>query len=286
MSEKSKCGIKSKYQLQLVNTASLSTVASVRVARWVAVVVLLMVIVGIGALWYVAFRYTPIRTLLPERVTTVDRDNYERMLVRLDSLTAAAEINARYLDNLSMIFADSLTIADADTAEVKQFYDLPIDSLIGATDAERKFVEKFESQERFNVSTLAPVAAGGMHFFPPVEDGQRKQIVTDRTITATSISAGRATPVASTYKGTVVATYYSTDNGITVIIQHPNDFMSVYSGLGDVLVSRGSKVSSGERIGVGRGDDSPIRFELWHDGAPLDANEYVTWKAIAVKSEE
>ncbi len=64
--------------------------------------------------------------------------------------------------------------------------------------------------------------------------------------TATDAGTGN---VCAIYRGTVIALDYGS-NGLGVIaIQHPNDFISVYSNLSDTYVEKGAKILAGQRIG-------------------------------------
>jgi murein DD-endopeptidase MepM/ murein hydrolase activator NlpD len=95
---------------------------------------------------------------------------------------------------------------------------------------------------------------------------------------AVNIAVKKLTPISAIYRGTVINIYRNSDDLYTIIVQHPNDFISVYDGLTTVFVKKGYKVQSGERLAhAGERGDATFRFELWHNGAELNPTEYMTF---------
>lgn len=134
-------------------------------------------------------------------------------------------------------------------------------------------MSRYEEEERFNLSVLAPIAAEGMIFASPVPS-----TATVESLASGGVSAVQAAvlPVSAVYRGTVTGIYYDNDGRAVVTVQHPNDFVSVYSGLTDVFVNKGAKVAASQRIGhtaAGR----RLVFELWHNGALLAPGDYVAF---------
>ncbi len=229
-----------------------------------------------GGIWLAVFVYTPVRNLLPERFTVELRDKYDDMSVRLDSVADVTHTYGRYYDNLHAILTDSLPASAAiSTAKPSDLQDLPLDSLLPATDREKNFVTSFEDQERFNLSVLSPIAAEGMTFFPPLSAANVDIVASSGDIPSVTITTTSATGVSAIYRGTVVSSAFTSGRGWTVIIQHPNDFVSVYIGLSETFCVRGNKVTTGQRIGLTDGRQFPFTFELWHNGSPLPPTDYV-----------
>lgn len=226
-----------------------------------------------GLIWYALFAFTSLGNMLPERLDSSMRSRYEFLAMRVDSMQRAAEINSRYADNLLRILADSVDSAPA-TDTVAQ--PLPIDSLMEASAAEKRLVERFEMSERFNLSVLTPIVAEGMVFFPPVSGVDLSSNSQSAGMPSSTLSVGADTPVSAVYHGTVIDTYYRSGHGLTLTLQHPNGFISQYDGLKDIFVTKGSKVDTGQRIGMAYGDTMPLTFMMWHNGLPIDAADYVS----------
>lgn len=270
--------VRSRYRLQLINDSHMSTLWSFSGSRTrmiLAAIVLFFVITIVGAALIGA---TPLRTLLPGYLKRSQRYEMVEMSTRVDSLSRMAAVNNMYLDNMVAILNDEI-----DLDSIQQAYNdsidrlkLPVDSLLATSSAEREFVRRYEQRERFNVSVLSPVAAEGMVFYPPVST----------PIAQASEPSGRITyqlkpssPVSAIYRGTVIDSYYVPSQGYTIVIQHPHDFISRYTGIGSPMVERGSKVAAGTRIGLSSSiqgtDRPPVTFEMWYNGSQLDPSSYI-----------
>lgn len=244
-----------RWRVEIINENTLARMWSLRLSGiqvWIAAI---GVVAAIASLIAVVFMFTPLGRLLPGQLHGDLRGNYLDAAVRIDSLSRIARDHDAYTRNIIRILSDSVdggVPADAGIAETAV-----TDSLVSATEAERRFVRQFEEEERFNLSVLSPIAAEGMIFEAP---------------SATSAGTG---PVSAVYRGTVVAVT-DTPSGWTVTIQHPNDFISVYSHLDEVYVGRGDKVYAAQRIGSST-SEAPLLFELWHSGASLDPELYLSY---------
>ncbi len=266
-----------RLRLSFINLNSLQPIFefSARRSRFIWLAVIFFIATGI--FWLLLLGFTPLGAILPGRMPNELRDKYVHLAVRLDSISAASTINNRYTDNIRAILeGPSDTTA---TPQIQpQIQEIPLDSLMQASDAEKRFVNSYDDTERFNLSVLSPIAAEGMPFYPPVPSALDVSVnIAPGDIPAATISVGKATPISAVYRGTVLSTYYTTGRGLTVVVQHPNDFISVHTGLSDLFVKRGDKVNAGTRLGLASSDRYPLTFELWHNGSPLDPTDYITF---------
>lgn len=234
----------------------------------------ILAVAGSGAVWYLIFGFTSLGTLLPLRLDQSIRDEYMELALKVDSMQQVSELNSLYADNLLALLMDSVKADSSGTKTDTLTARPPIDSLMAATAAEQLLVERFEASERFNLSVLTPIVAEGMVFFPPVSGVDLRSNSTAPEMPSTALVTGSRTPVSAIYYGTVVDSYFQADKGISLTIQHPNGFISQYSGLTDVFVVKGGKVDSGQRIGL-TGDNGALTITMWRNGTPLDAADYI-----------
>lgn len=260
-----------RYRLDFIKENTLNTLWSVRMTRTRVWIVSLASLAAILALLWVVVAFTPLRQLLPGALKGDLRARYVDTSLRLDSLERAASINQAYLENIRRVFEE----VPAESQESAVPAVDVTDSLLAASEAEMQFVRSYEEEERFNISVLAPIAAEGMVFSSPLPSAiSLSDIVPTNGIKGITATANAVTPVSAVYRGTVISVATGADGLSTVTVQHPNDFLSVYQGLGDVFVEKGSKVEAARRIGnipsKGR-----VVFELWHKGSPLDPAEFI-----------
>ncbi len=258
----------SRFRLEFIKENTLNVLWSVRmtpVRVWLACGV---IVAAIGALIWLIMSYTPLRRLVPGTLSGDLRARYIELALTVDSLEQKAAASDAYLDNIRTILTGDIpeqTPTEAPLPAVS-------DSLLAASEAERAFMQSFEERERFNLSVLAPIAAEGMVFTSPGNVAEVRQVPGVGRAVELVIPRGGA--VNSVYRGTVVSVVTRPDGLSDITLQHPNDFLSVYSGVRDVFVDKGTKVVAGQRIGhVG---DKPLAFELWHKGSALDSREYIS----------
>lgn len=258
-------------RLDYVNEAAFSRVWSVRFARREAFLLAALAVAAVAALVYVVMAFTPLRALLPGQLHGDMRGQYIEATLRLDSLTRAMRLNESFLADIEAILdgrvdPDSARRAHSAAASLS-------DTLMAASEAERAFVQKFESSQRYNLSVLAPIAAEGMAFYSPAPGAEAAGSADG---TSVELHGSRNQGIDAIYRGTVVAVYTDARGLAGVVVQHPNEFVSVYGGLEECFVNRGDTPSTGSRIGLAAADGS-IHFELWHKGVALNPEDYVAF---------
>ena len=261
-----------RYRLDFIKENTFNRLWTVRMTRVRVVIVSVAAMLALVALVWAVIVYTPLRHFVPGTLKGDLRAQYLETALRLDSLEQNARANEAYLASvLAIMRGETDSIVPAAVPAVPETPSA--DSLARASAAERRFVSRYEEEERFNLSVLAPIAAEGMIFASPVPS-----TATVESLASGGVSAVQAAvlPVSAVYRGTVTGIYYDNDGRAVVTVQHPNDFVSVYSGLTDVFVDKGAKVAASQRIGhtaAGR----RLVFELWHNGALLAPGDYVAF---------
>ena len=239
-----------RWRVEIVNENTLSKVWSIRLTGIKARLALLAAVASIVSLVVVIFTFTPVgKWLWGERDL---RKQYIDMSLRLDSLNAVASVQDAYAANIRAIISG---LPASDTV-MPTFVPVASDTLLSSSEQERRFVERFEAENRFNLSVLSPIAAEGMIFESPVR------------------VVGEGGPVMAVYRGTVIGLFVGPDGKYNLVVQHPNDFISSYGALSDVYVGKGAKVVAGQRIGAAKTE--PV-FELWRGGTHLDPEKYITF---------
>lgn len=257
------------YRLEVVNENSLQRRALkfTRLQFFVAVAGAIIAVILIGA---VLSSLPGVRRYIPWSTENDMRSMYMDMALRLDSISYVSRINDAYVNNIVGILNDEIEISCIDSALLKS-ESIPVDSLMLASDAERQFVKDFEENNLFKLSVLTPIAADIMAFFPPVKGGFGYE---DRKVMY--ITSKSVVPVSSVYSGTVIKSDYGSD-GYTVMIQHPNNFLTVYTGLTDSFVNKGHRLNTGSRIGLFNNNKGTLMFEIWHDGNAVSPSSVISF---------
>lgn len=262
-----------RYRLDFIAENTFNRVWSLSFSRARVVIVSLTVVAAIAALMFVIVFFTPIRKLLPGRLEGDLRSRYVDMAMRLDSLEQHSSANDRYIENLRLILSGDIDSVPPAVIPVPAMTKAMADSMLAPSEAERNFVNLYEASDRFNLSVLTPIAAEGMVFYSPVPGALVDPVMGDGD-RSVSFTQPDDLPVSAIYRGTVVSAFAGADGLTTVIVQHPNDFISIYSGLNKCFTAPGARLSAGERIGHS-GSDTPFTFELWHSGSPTVPSDYI-----------
>lgn len=266
-----------RYRLSFINENTFNEVWTINMTQTKVVLSIILIIISISCVMATLIAFTPIRTLLPGYLKMSQRQENIVNSMMLDSLTTRVNINNAYLSNITDILLDNVVAETINIPNDSTINVIPIDSIMGASAAERQFIQQFEAEERFNLSVLSPLVAEGMLFYAPVTGativGNENELETTLSLVVPALA-----PVSSIYGGTVIDTYYDVEKGNVVIIQHPNDFLSKYIGVGELLCGVGAKVVTGQRIGIiSRQSQPQFSFELWHKGTALPPLDYIAF---------
>ncbi len=102
----------------------------------------------------------------------------------------------------------------------------------------------------------------------------------DETHPGVDVAVAMRTPVRAAGGATVMQTGEDTDYGKFVLLQHPDDFQTLYGHLSRVLVSKGRVVHAGEVIGLsgnsGRSTAPHLHFEIRKAGHSVDPLGIIT----------
>lgn len=262
-----------------VNSFSRLWSLKITVPRLIAIISVAVVAIAWIGVFLIAG--TPLRVILPGYLGGSARSNYEELVNKVDSLTAVTEIQNDYLSNVTAVLtgdietSQEITVSNTDSVGI-----IPIDSILPTSEAERKFVKDYADREKHNLSVLTPITAEGMIFFRPVTSSTPSDDVnqtggTPRSLTLITSPGAR---VSSIYRGTVTSTWFDTQSGTLVaMVQHPHDFISIYSGLRTLYVNKGDKVEAGSAIGAMPDRKPRLFFEMWHDGTAINPQEYISF---------
>ena len=99
---------------------------------------------------------------------------------------------------------------------------------------------------------------------------------------AIDIVAPKDAPVKATADGTVIFSEWTSDTGYVIIIDHSNNFLSVYKHNALLTKDQGELVKAGEVIAqvgdTGEFSTGPhLHFELWSDGYPINPSSFIDY---------
>lgn len=267
----------SRFRLSFVNENRFNTIWTIRFSRFRVIAAIVVILIAITSMVSMVVLFTPLRTLLPGYLKESQRQQAIASVMRVDSLLTKTDLNSSYLANLQRILNAPDDTANLASCMINDTV-MTVDSLLPASDAERQFVRKFDEQEKFNLKVLSPIAADGIDFFAPVAGAHTTSPKTSRPTSVKLICTPKI-PVTAVLSGTIIDCNKLFGDGYSVLIQHPNGFVSKYSGVNTMLVNTGEKVETGTPIGMTgnavQENATTITYELWNKGTRLNPWDYI-----------
>lgn len=269
-----------RYRLMFFNERKDRVVFSFSMPTSVAALLMVFVLALTAVLVVIIMTQTPLRSYLPGYLDVEKRTVIVETALRLDSLERESRLRSLYLQNLTDILSGRVqadSIMPYDSAVVVKFND----SLQAKSRREEAFVARFEESERYSLNALvAGTAAPGMLFMVPVkgelveaEPGREHDDWFAEFIPEAVLRVRQETPVLAPLDGTVISVDFDFGGGYTLILQHANDYVSVFSNLKLPLVSAGRVVRSGTVIGQAGAEEGAygrMSLRIWHRGRAVN----------------
>ena len=269
-----------RYRLSLFNENGLNRIWTVKMGHKRLILLITVAVLAVFSAGVMLISLTPLRTFLPGYLTGSERRHLLQVDARADSLARQLEIYDSYLNNVSAIMtgeiaADSMMTA-ANRSVLSDSLAARQDSvaLTGRSAVESEFVRLYSERENCILEDRQELLAEAPLFVPPVRDAM---VTAGDNPAVPHIEITEAvTGVYAITRGTVIDQYMDRDKGYVVIIQHPDGYLSRYSGLSKIYTRTGVAIDADSRIGQYRKDSGvPLQFELRRDGQALRPLDYI-----------
>jgi len=297
----------SDYQIIVYNTSKVAKrpfeISLKPGVFWVVAGIVLLLFAGIGAALTL---YTPLIKLAPG---VVDQQTYARDVtlnkLRIDSLKNLVKSRTDYFSQfrelmkpdtldttqrdikpgaegvIGQSFPDLVTKNRAQGAVPDGFDDTHPD--LGGGEGDPTAGEAMSSVD-FSAGTFEESQASGFSAAPfsgvaPVKGILTRGVQPVISHFGADIAVKKGTPVSAMSSGKIIFVDWTFESGYTVIIQHANEFISVYKHLSASLVKENQQVTTGEAIALsgnsGELTTGPhLHVELWHKGNSLNPVDY------------
>lgn len=270
--------LRNRYRLIIRNDLNLEERVSVVLTPLNVVLILSGLLVVFTAIAIFLLPMTPLRCFMPGGGEINPRD-FTVLKHRLDSIERSMELQEQRDSNLyRILFGDT-------TEEVSHVQPWPLTpaskgfsffpSAYGAGPAMANTVVA----EQSGVSTRSEPEVN-YAFCTPL-----KGVITDtfsitNQHTAVDVTSYSNAAIKATLDGTVVISTWTPETGHIMLLQHSNNFLSVYKHNSVLLKKLGDQVRAGEVIALmgnsGELTSGPhLHFELWHNGQAVNPKDYI-----------
>ena len=275
--------IKFKYRLTIVNENTLEEVAGLHVSKLNGLSVLLFACTVIFLTAAAIIAFTPLRNYLPGYMNSDVRRQIVENALKADSLQQALDRQNRYMMTVRDILSGRVktdTVASLDSLT-----DARAEQLMERSHEEEEFRRRYEEEERYNLTAVTGARdAAGLVLFQPLRAAVSAPFNPEDKHFGVDLAAGPREGIMAALDGTVVLAAYIAGEGQVVMIQHMQNFLTVYRHCGSLMCAPGDRVKGGDVIALTQdrknadGEDHPfLHFELWHKGMPVDPGKYVVF---------
>ena len=275
---------KHRFRITIYNDHTFEEIWQTRLTKLGTFTLIGAVILSLIVLTTILIAFTNLREFIPGYPDGNMRRNIIMTAYRLDSLENELHIRDQYFSNINAI------ISGKEPADFQSLQDTSknYENITFSKSVEDSLLRiQIEQEEQYNLSTSEYEENNkeskiiNQHFFTPM-----KGVVTGKfnpvdNHFGTDIVAESNTIVSAVLDGTVIMAGWTLETGYVIEIQHGNNIISVYKHNAELLKDIGTVVRAGETISIiGNSGElytsgPHLHFELWHNGKPIDPEQYI-----------
>jgi murein DD-endopeptidase MepM/ murein hydrolase activator NlpD len=149
---------------------------------------------------------------------------------------------------------------------------------------------EIDNQGKYNIyrmdnsenTFLKRTSIGGVLFFSPLKGIITNEFNPIQNHYGVDIVSKQNEAIKAVLDGTVILSNWTLETGYVIIIQHPQNIVSVYKHNSAVLKKAGEIVKAGEPIAIlgetGEMSTGPhLHFEIWYNGTPVNPKDFITF---------
>lgn len=217
---------------------------------------------------------SPLGEMFGSDKSSIDRNEIVEQKLKIDSLARKLDAQEKYIDNIKMIILGEVPKDTVVKLKNKELID-PNKVKTEASPEEKIIADKVKNDQRTVSKKEASIA---VHFISPVT-GVISQKFDPKHLGVDIITPKNKTVLAC-LSGTVVYSGFSQKDGHILILEHPNNFISVYKHNQSRLKISGDKVRTGDPIAIvgnsGENSTGPhLHFELWLNQKAVNPLDYM-----------
>lgn len=262
---------RNRYRIILRQDENLEEKVSVVLTPWNVIILISSGLLLFGALIYVLLAYTPLNHIFPTKSAKYSSQEQYKMMLKIDSL----ENSLYQLKLQSEVLSKVLSGEDVDI-------DLTEMEETSQEVADKPIIQKSNVNETVQVTIKSAATVNNYNFFVPLSGVISDTFNVERKHLAVDIAAESKSVIKSVQKGTVIFSSWTPGGGHTLIIQHPNEFISVYKHNAVLLKKEGTFVNAGDAVALvgntGELTSGPhLHFELWKNGVAVNPIQYINF---------
>ncbi len=280
-SKKIKHKLLHKYRLVVLNEDTFEERFTFKLNRLNVFVFSIISVIILISITTILIAFTPLREYIPGYSSVALKKKATLLTYKTDSLQQVIAINDQYFSSIKRVLAGEVNIVDFNKdsiIEAAKKENFKIDFTLSREDSLLR--EKVLLEDKYN--PLVTNSEVSFVLFPPVKGIISEEFNIKDKHFAIDIVTAKDAPVKATADGTVIFSEWTSETGFVIIIDHSNNFLSVYKHNALLTKEQGELVKAGEVIAqvgnTGEFSTGPhLHFELWSDGYPINPSSLIDY---------
>jgi len=281
--------LRNKYRLVFMNDDTLEERFTFRLSR-------LNVFTALGSLTIILIfltsyliAFTPLREYIPGYTSVDIQKKLYKLQKKTDSIEKVLIKKELFFQNLKDVINGKDLTTDIPLSNkdvLNKYSNIKIkrsveDSILRLEiDNQGKYnIYRMENSEN---AFLKRTSIGGVLFFSPLKGIITNEFKPFENHYGVDIVAKQNEAIKAVLDGTVILSNWTLETGYVIVIQHPQNIVSVYKHNSAVLKKTGEIVKAGDPIAIlgntGEMSTGPhLHFELWYNGNPVNPKDFITF---------
>lgn len=276
--------LRNRYRLVVLDDSSFEERASFRLTRFNVYLLVSAVLVVMVIFIFSLIAFTPLREYIPGYGDLNLQREFIVLQMKTDSLNRLVGQQEKWIMNLRNILQGSVDTA-RQPAVKKEAVKYDTINLDRVPEEDLKFREEMEREQKYELTFSGRQKKGGitlwqLNFFPPLKGYVTNGFNAADDHYGIDIVAPLDEPIKNILDGSVILSTWTLETGYVIGIQHDHNLVSFYKHNSVLLKKTGNFVKAGDAIAIqgssGELTSGPhLHFELWHDGAPVNPEDYI-----------
>ncbi len=276
----------SKYRLILMNENTFEERISFQLSPANVYILLSVGFIFFSVLMFVLIAFTPIKQYIPGYGDFDTQSKVIQQKKQIETLEKQVNYHQLFINNLQNVLTnkkDTTTLVSMKDIEKGK---VDLNKNITEEDKElRAEVERDKEKNSYVIDKNTNVVSNKnnssfIRFITPVTGYTTEEFDLSKEHYGIDIVTKKEELVKCAMDGFVISSGWNAENGNTIVLQHNDNFVTIYKHNSKLLKKTGEFIRVGEAIAIvgntGELSNGPhLHFEIWHNGTPINPRNYI-----------
>lgn len=272
-----------KYRLVILNEDTFEERVSFKLTRLNVFVLVTFSAILLIVLTTFLIAFTSLREYIPGYSSTALKTQAIKLNEKIDSLQQIRVRDSVYMASIRNVLTGEIKSDNINKDSLFKSFKVDSDEVDLTPNKQDSLLrEEVAEEDKYNLFETATSKVNYV-LFPPLKGEITQTYNSKEKHFAIDIAAPKNTPVKATADGTVIFSEFTVATGYVLIIEHPNNLISVYKHNASLTKQQGDLVTAGEVVAtVGNTGElttgTHLHFELWSEGYSVNPTSFIDFK--------